>query len=266
MMDLCLWLLLFLPGTPASPFYEDLNLYESGGSLDDSHSALYDIFMDTPDLRVSQDVGVLPGEYQVDTSTELENLYNLDTVYLAADGMSPANPDILFSDLDTIASGCSPGTGDPIVKTRRNIWPEWFPQPEWSPWPTKDPSPGSDFCVYPKEKAEQLEIDCGPDESLCCKGRANWVDDSSIVIVQGCIRCMSHSVFFLPPPSFLSIPTWWLTKDHPCEDTSKEDCDDDGGVKWCCGAFYSVRSLPSSPLPMYCDIIKQNVSAAQFDK
>lgn len=182
-------LLLFLPKTPAKSFSEGMDSLNSDSPQDDLTMTNDDIFATTPSLLDSQDLAITLSNNQMDNSNGLEDESSLDTASLKSEVMPLDSPNISVADHDIMESDCSLNGIEPTVQKRQSTYSNWFSVPDLLPWPLKDKiESGSDVCIPP----ESEESECKPgEESLCCKGKTGWVDDSMVLVVDGCIRCTS---------------------------------------------------------------------------
>ena len=189
---LSLSLLLSFSRTHAQPFSQGADFFNSDSPLDEVTLATVNIFETTPSRQNSQDLPISPDDDQMDFLNGLEDEYSLDAANAGSEVMSLDIPALSVADHGPLGSVCILKSVEPAVKARQIIFPEWFSIPDWLPWPSKDDTvPGSDICI-PKIPEEPR---CEPgEETLCCKGERNWIDDSMVVVVNGCARCITPAI------------------------------------------------------------------------
>lgn len=193
-----LWLslLLFLPRTPAQQFSEGMSILNSDSPVDESTLNNDDIFTTSSRLQHSQDLATSQDNHRVDFFTELGDGFDLDLTNAATQVMALDIPSISVADHETLESVCNLDSIEPAVKARQIIVPEWLSLSDWFSSPSEDNTkPGSDICIPPKQE----EPKCQPgEETLCCTGKSSWVDDSMVIVVNGCTRCTSPVISVLP--------------------------------------------------------------------
>lgn len=177
----------YLPARPAQPVSEDMNFFNSDNSADDPALKTDDIFATSPSLRDSQDLTISQDHNQLDISLGPGSDLGLDTTNAGGQVIPAGMTDFSVADHDILESVCILNDIGPAIKPRQIIFPEWFPFSNWlfSP-PAAESTSDSDICIPPKTG----EPRCEPgEETLCCTGESNWVDDSMVLIVTGCARC-----------------------------------------------------------------------------
>lgn len=238
-------LLLFLLRTPAQSLAEGMGFFNSDSPLGDPNLKS-DMFSTSPSLWANQDLTINQDNNQADFPTWLGDNFGLEATSAGSQVMPLDIPDSSIPDHDTLESVCILNSVGSAIKVRQNLLPDWFPLPSWlSPPSAEEPKPGSDICIPPKVE----EPNCKPgEETLCCTGKSNWIDDSMILVVMGCAKCTSPAIAscFFAPDSFLTQLGWHYPS---WKDTGILDCNYDNGIKWCCQIFYAVRSLNLVPIP-----------------
>ena len=178
-------IVLLLLETPAKSFLENTDLSKGDSTSGETISSIHDLSTTTSDVQDSQGLTmIVDDEQRMEFPVDPEDRYGLNTAILDADAISLGNSDIFVAAQIIGANDCSFSMTEAGLKTRRGIIPEWLPVPDWSPWPPKDTGP--DICI--PQKLEEPECKPG-EETLCCNGKSNWMDDSLVFVVTGCIRC-----------------------------------------------------------------------------
>lgn len=207
---LSLLLLLFLLGTPAQPLAEGIVFFNGDSPMDDLNLK-DDMFTSLPNLRDSQDPTVSQDNNQMDISTWSGDDFGLDATNAGSQVIPLDISDFSVPVHNTLESVCILDSVGPGIKARQNIIPDWLTLPNWLSPPSEEESkPGPDICIPPRIE----EPRCKPGEqTLCCTGKSKWIDDSMVLVVNGCARCTSPAISHtsLHQNSFL-IPTWLI----PC--------------------------------------------------